>query len=269
MKITVLSDNNSCGELLNEWGLSFWIETGGKKLLMDTGASDVFHQNAIQLGIRIEEADAVILSHAHHDHGGGLPEFFETNRTAPAYIREGSGENCWHRKEGELGYVGIPQGVLENYSDRIRYVSGVTEIMPGVLIVPHTPSLDMQDPDDPYLLVLEEDGFRPDDFRHEQSLVIETEAGAVIFSSCSHTGPRNITADVRKAIPNAKIRAFIGGLHIYQWTAKQVKNLAEEIAAAGIEKVYTGHCTGEAFEFLKENLGEAAEQFYAGMVIRL
>ena len=37
---------------------------------------------------------------------------------------------------------------------------------------------------------------RPDSFAHEQSLVIETKHGLVVFNSCSHTGMTNILADI-------------------------------------------------------------------------
>lgn len=268
MKITVLTDNNSSEDLEGEWGLSFWIETESGKILLDTGATSLFHENARKLGIRIEEADCAVLSHAHYDHCGGLEKFFEVS-SAPAYLRAGSKENCYHRKEGVIGYIGIPHGLLERYADRIIPVHTVTEILPKVWIVPHTPLRQVRNTANPSLLVLEEGEYKPDCFDHEQSLVAESAGGLVIFSSCSHTGPSNITADVRKAFPGRPIRAFIGGLHIYRWTREQVKDLAEEIKEAGIEKIYTGHCTGEAFTYLKDYLEDKAEQFYAGMIINL
>ena len=46
MKIKVLMDNISSGELAGEWGLSILIEYEGKKILLDTGASGAFAENA-------------------------------------------------------------------------------------------------------------------------------------------------------------------------------------------------------------------------------
>ncbi len=266
MKITVLTDNNSCGALGSEWGLSFWIEFDGHRILLDTGATSLFYENAQKLGIPIETADCAVLSHAHYDHCGGLSAFFEANHTAPAYLRAGAGENCWHWKDGAYGYIGIPYGVLDRYRERIIPVEGVLELFPNVLIVPHTPATVRQSAN-PSLLILEDGNYQPDTFDHEQSLVIDSGDGLVILSSCSHTGPANITADVKRALPGRPLKAYIGGLHIYRWTADQVRELSDEIKAAGIEKVYTGHCTGGAFSYLKENLGNSAVQFYAGMVI--
>lgn len=269
MKITVLSDNNSCGELGAEWGLSFWIEFGSKRILLDTGATSLFMENAAKLGIRIETADCVVLSHAHYDHCGGLPDFFEAVPEVPAYLREGAKENCYHLKEGAYGYIGIQPGVLERYRERIIPVSGILELFPKVWIVPHTPAIRSRQTANPSLLILENGEYRPDTFDHEQSLVLDAGDGLVILSSCSHTGPSNIVADVKQALPGRPLIAFIGGLHIYRWTPEQIKELSEDIRKAGIQKIWTGHCTGEAFPYLKENLGDDAEQFYAGMSIDL
>ena len=46
MKITVLTDNKAKESLKGEWGLSLYIEHGGKRLLLDTGASPLFAENA-------------------------------------------------------------------------------------------------------------------------------------------------------------------------------------------------------------------------------
>ena len=51
MKATVLSDNIACGNIGGEWGLCIYIEYQGKKILLDTGSSDLFLKNAEKLGI--------------------------------------------------------------------------------------------------------------------------------------------------------------------------------------------------------------------------
>ena len=73
MKLTVLSDNRSSDNRLStEHGLSILLETEQHKILLDTGASDVFIRNAEQLGIDISDVDYVFISHGHSDHAGGL-----------------------------------------------------------------------------------------------------------------------------------------------------------------------------------------------------
>jgi metal-dependent hydrolase (beta-lactamase superfamily II) len=53
-----------------EPGLSFLIETAGKKILFDTGYSDLFLANAEKMGIDLRELDFIVLSHGHLDHSG-------------------------------------------------------------------------------------------------------------------------------------------------------------------------------------------------------
>ena len=48
-------------------------------------------------------------------------------------------------------------------------------------------------------------GFIPDDFSHEQSLVIDTAKGLVILNSCSHSGVENIINEVHSTFPDKHI----------------------------------------------------------------
>ena len=106
----------------------------------------------------------------------------------------------------------------------------------------------------------------PDDFSHEQSLVFETEKGLYIFNSCSHAGASEIIGEVCDTFPGRKVYAYVGGFHLYQKAPDEVAQFAERVEACGVEKIITGHCTGDAaFAILKERLGERITQFRAGL----
>ena len=77
MKITVLVDNNTIVNeyFLGEPGFSLLIEIAGKKILFDTGYSDVVIKNAEKLNINLYDIDYLVLSHGHDDHSGGVRVF--------------------------------------------------------------------------------------------------------------------------------------------------------------------------------------------------
>ena len=76
MKWIVLSDNRSSDSRLStEHGLSILLRTEQHKILLDTGASDLFIRNAELLGIDLSDVDYVFISHGHSDHAGGLRYF--------------------------------------------------------------------------------------------------------------------------------------------------------------------------------------------------
>ncbi len=72
MNLTVLSEVKAMDGFESEHGLSFLIEVDQKKILFDTGASNLFIRSAARLGIDLEEVDRIVLSHGHWDHGNGL-----------------------------------------------------------------------------------------------------------------------------------------------------------------------------------------------------
>lgn len=264
----ILIDNNTKNELCPEWGLAVWIEHDGHVILLDTGASGKFAENAKALGLDLSRVECGVLSHAHFDHSDGLDAFFEVNKTASFYLRKGAKENCYSSRKYYLKYIGIKKGLLEKYKDRIVYADGDLELMPGVTLMPHkTPELKRVGKK-AGMYVRRGLLWHPDDFAHEQSLVVETEKGLVVFNSCSHGGADNIIRETEKTWPGKKIYALVGGLHLFRSSDEEVRAVADRVKKLGIEKIYTGHCTGaRAMEILKEELGEVVEQIYTGMEI--
>ena len=269
MYARVLVDNLTKNQWKAEWGLAVYIEYDGHKFLLDTGTTDMFAGNADAMGISLAEIEFGVLSHAHFDHSDGLAEFFARNKKADFYLRQGTKENCYSRRNLLFKkYIGIHHGYLEQFKDRITYVSGDYELIPGAVLVPHkTPGLEKVGKQ-AGMYVRSGMRWKPDNFAHEQSLVFDTEKGLVIFNSCSHGGADVIIREVEKTYPGKHIYAMIGGFHLFRSTDQEVRAFAGRVRDTGIERICTGHCTGErAMEILKEELGERAEQLYTGFEI--
>ena len=265
LKMTVLIDNVAAEPLVSEWGLSILITADNMKILLDTGASGLFAQNADLLGFDLAKVDIGVLSHAHYDHADGLESFFTLNRKASFLVRSGACENCYGIKDGAMRYNGIRSGILKGYENRIQYESGTQEIADGIWLVPHRKedysSIALRNE----LYTMHDGQLCPDDFAHEQSLVIEIEHGLVVFNSCSHTGIINIISDIRELLGRDDVYTYVGGLHLYKMSDEELAVLCNEIRQTNIEHIFTGHCTGDhAFQFLKAELEERIEQFSSG-----
>ncbi len=267
MKITVLIENTAPENLSEECVLSVFIEYNGKKILLDTGASDKFLTNAEKLGIDISSADCAVLSHAHYDHADGIDAFMSANKTAPLYLRSGSKENCFTKYLFLAKYVGIKKGTLEKYADRIAFADGDFKLYDGVYLIPHKTDGLEQIGKHSHMYVKNNGKYEVDNFSHEQSLVFDTENGLVIFNSCSHGGAYNIINEVAKTFPDKRVNAVIGGFHLYGSSGKYIDDFAGKLAVTSAEHIITGHCTGKkAYNILKTHLGDRLSLMKTGMV---
>lgn len=268
MIATVLTDNTGHEGLCGEWGLSVHIAYRGRGYLLDTGETDLFLQNARKLHIPVESVEYGVLSHAHYDHSDGMPAFFAVNAKAKFLLRDAAREACYDCKQAPR-YIGIKEGILVRYADRIVYLRDDVEISPGVHVLGHrTAGLEKQGERASMFIREGEDAWRPDAFAHEQSLVFETGEGLAVFSSCSHAGADVILREVLERFPGRPVSAMIGGLHLFIRTADEVRALARRMREIGIRRVITGHCTGDAaMAVLKEELGDAVEALYCGKTI--
>lgn len=268
MKATILIDNVGSGELMGEWGFSLHVEFSGRNFLLDTGASDRFLKNAELLGINIGEVDFAILSHAHYDHTNGLAGFLSVNSKAPVFLSPAAEENCYAGLGIFRKYIGMPKGVTGMNSERIRRPEGVAQVCEGVYVVPHSTLGLSKIGRRNHLLVKRGCWCFPDDFSHEQTLVFRTENGLVLMNSCSHAGPDVIIEEVMNVFPGEHISAYVGGLHLFRLSEREVNDVADKLSACRIDHIYTGHCTGEkAFNILQTRFGDRITQFRCGMEI--
>lgn len=265
-KLTVIVDNIPYENIKGEWGLAILVEYGDKKILADVGASELFAENMKKLGFSIEDVDYATLSHAHYDHANGMPRFFKENKKAKFYLRETTGENCYFKKFVFHKYIGIPRNVLTEYNDRIQIVSGDYTLFEGAYLIPHKTSGLEAIGKREMMYQRTANGWKPDDFSHEQSLVLDTDKGLVIINCCSHGGAVNVINEVKQTFPDKKVYGLIGGFHLFNKSANEIKTVAEEIKQTGIEFVCTGHCTKDrAFNLLKEELGDKLKKLQVGL----
>ena len=218
MNVTVLMENTAlegCG-LAVEHGLSLYIRYRGRELLLDAGSSGRFADNAQALGVDLSAVETAVLSHGHYDHADGLRRFFQINSRAKVYMRPGAAGGYFAMDPGRPRYIGIHRDILEQSRDRFVSVEGPYALMEGAWLIPDT----VRDPAfagraDNLAYRRGEDDFIPDDYRHEQSLVLEGERGLAVFNSCSHTGIVNIVRGVLEQFPGRKVHAVVGGFHMF------------------------------------------------------
>lgn len=278
MKLTVLMENTGPEGLRAEHGLSLDIRYRDRHYLLDTGASEAFAENARALGVDLSEVDAAFLSHGHYDHSGGFEAFFRANARAAVYVRQGAQEAYYSGTGERRHYIGVPRGLFEAHPDRFRFVEGNVQVETGVWLIPDR------------VEHLEEAGRRagmsrrtpagyvPDDFRHEQSLVLEGERGLVVCNSCCHGGSAAIVAGVLSAFSGQRVYALAGGFHLMGPQGpdtlgkpeEEVRREAEQLKKLGVERVLTGHCTGTpGFRLLRECLGDRAVYLRTGDSVEL
>ncbi len=279
MKVISLIENTSSDKKLAcEHGLSIYLEKDDKKYLLDTGASGDFIDNASNLGVDLTKLDAVIISHNHYDHIGGLEKLLNLNKTVKVYIKSQS-KNQYYLKLGPLKkYIGERKGLFEDFADRFIFIDDSFALAPNLYILSNEVNNKEFFCQDTKLCKLENGKLVKDDFKHELFLVSIENDELVVISSCSHNGIVNIIETTSKHFPGKTISNFIGGLHMQglrganslNCTTGYIDKVLEKLAGFKVEKIYTGHCTGmKAYNYIKSQIGDKINYFETGQELTI
>lgn len=269
MKLLVLSDNRTQNpDLYTEHGLSVYLETERHKILLDTGAGDVFARNAETMGIELSKVDYVFLSHGHKDHTGGLEVFEKLNTGAKIIFEKEISDTKYfsNRRDGTLRDI---SGYIPRLSDKVKLVQNWYSIDNS------NHCFRLEDVKYPlpkgniHLFKGKKNEFKLDDFNSELIFVSEYQGGLFVFTGCAHLGILNILKAVEAKF-HKNVNIALGGFHlidgdVYENT-DEILSIAHTLKIDFPQtKLYTGHCTGDrAFNLLKDELGEQIHLFYTG-----
>ena len=252
-------------------GLSFYVETEKHRVLFDAGPSEAILDNAARLGIDLGKVDIAVLSHGHYDHSGGFSAFAQLNPSAAIYVqrRAGGAHYGYDGPESGYRYIGIDKALLK--LPQVRLLDGDMRIDDELLLFVTKDRLYPQPSANARIVKKVVDAYVPDDFSHEQSLIVCSGGKTALLSGCAHAGILNILAGcIRKFGLGNLPQTVISGFHLHKKDGYGVQDIAEheEIARRLCEypcTFCTCHCTGaEPYGRMKAIMGSQLRYIRTG-----
>jgi len=258
--ITIVVDDKAKRGLVAEHGLALWIETAGRRLLFDTGQGPALAANAGKLGVALHLADALVLSHGHYDHTGGVPLVIEKAPAVRVYCHPGAKGPRYSIRDGSAKPIDMPgasKSALESLSPgRLHWTTRPIEIAPGIGLTGPIPRLTgYEDVGGPFFV--DRDGGQSDPIDDDLALWIRTGMGLVVVVGCSHAGLINTLSHALRSSGASGIHAVLGGFHLLEASEARIERTVGALTGLSPNLVVPCHCTGErAVERLRQALGE-------------
>jgi 7,8-dihydropterin-6-yl-methyl-4-(beta-D-ribofuranosyl)aminobenzene 5'-phosphate synthase len=273
VRITTLSENTAQGGFLGEWGLSILVETESAKVLLDTGLGSSAVHNADLMGIDFSTIDAIVLSHAHGDHTGGLRDVLRRVRKQVQVIAH---PDIWIPKyvvQGEMSrYAGIPfmKDDLESLGASFTLTAKPFRIGDDITTTGEIEMTTDYETIDGRLCVKKGDRMIPDPLADDLALVVKTSEGLVLITGCAHRGIINTIRQTQKLTGGEYIHTIMGGTHLIVASPERIDKTASELKGLGLQRLGVSHCTGfNAFAALAKELKDIFFLNNAGTQITL
>ena len=215
MKVRIIFNKDAQDKKLHiGWGVSFLVDG---KVLFDTGEKGAWlTENMENLGVEINEIRAVVISHDHWDHTGGLWDLLKN-------------------KEGLKVYVcANVSGKLKN---KIKESKGVLEEAKGTIEISKN-----------IFLTGENEGEYKGEYLFEQALVAKTDRGISLITGCAHPGIIKMLKEVKNDFPKEAIYAVFGGFHLVNEKDESITAIVDEFKRKGVKKAGPTHCSGDVAE---------------------
>lgn len=249
ISVIVLVENTARGAgVLGEHGLAWWIDTGTHRVLFDTGQGLALQHNAFALGIDLARADAIVLSHGHYDHVGGLESVLKVAREAALYMHPRAIEPKFSGSGGGKTGRRISQDFMEQERFRtpgrtVMQSVAPHEVVPGLWMTGEIPRTNnFEDTGGPFSLdaALQQ----PDPLLDDQAMFFIADEGVVVVLGCAHAGVVNTLDYIARLTGRDRIHAVLGGMHLEHASPLRMTQTFGGLGRYGVERVSPMHCTG-------------------------
>jgi 7,8-dihydropterin-6-yl-methyl-4-(beta-D-ribofuranosyl)aminobenzene 5'-phosphate synthase len=248
IRITTLVENTACGRgILAEHGLAFWIETGSRRVLFDTGQGEVLINNARELGVHLELVDAIVLSHGHYDHIGGLISVLKAAKRPKIYAHPNAFTAKYSRSEGgpcrDAGMLFQDKGKIALLTNEPIWTNKPTKICQGLFVTGEIPRVTgFENPSTSFFI--DEHCQQPDLLSDDQAMFFESTRGTVVILGCAHAGVINTLKYIQQLTNGKPIQAVFGGMHLETASEDRINQTIDALRQFNIEQLVPVHCTG-------------------------
>jgi len=248
IRITVLVENSVHRQgLVAEHGLSFHVQSGEHSLIFDAGQTDLAVINAETLRLPLDRVEAMVMSHGHYDHTGGVPAMLEVVPEARFYLHPAAFENKFSRNQAgssrEIGMSDCVAQAIRRHASGFIETKGRTEIFAGIFATGEIPRATACE-DTGGAFFLDAAGTRSDPLMDDQALVIDLGSSVVLLLGCAHSGVVNTLDHVRHLTGGKPVSAVIGGLHLGSASEERIQQTIARLRDAQLEMLAPAHCTG-------------------------
>jgi 7,8-dihydropterin-6-yl-methyl-4-(beta-D-ribofuranosyl)aminobenzene 5'-phosphate synthase len=252
-------------------GLSLFIETKKHKILFDLGPNSDYLNHAKKLDVCIQDADIIVVSHGHYDHGKKLEELLSINNNASVYVSTTIFEPHLKLVQDEYIDIGLQQPKDDSRITFINKNIVIDEEIEFVCDVPYVDNVIK----DTALYTYRNNKYQKDTFDHELYMIVHENNHHILFSGCSHKGIEHIidTIEERKTLTLTHV---VGGFHFSHYNplhseeVSYLKQLSQKFLQREDTMFYSGHCTGErAFSTLKSVLTDQLRRIKTGEIINI